>query len=218
MSRTPSAQYPLLLELDTLLPIRPRARKRLTPSPRWEPGSALVPLFIAAPALLVAAILAAQSAPTALRLFAALNVPAALRELSSAIFAAGLGIIGATLAMLLVAGHRSQRPASGRAWASQHLERTVYARQGWVKPPADPVVVVRRAGNRRQGRRHDMPAITPLPYWDALEGLPPSTIAWHTRMDGVPLPQKSHARTAGRKTTRKLSASREYLPLLPMPA
>ena len=96
MSRTPSAQYPLLLELDTLLPIRPRARKHLTPSPRWEPGSALVPLFVATPALLVAAILAAQSAPTALRLFAALNVPAALRELSSAIFAAGLGIIGAS--------------------------------------------------------------------------------------------------------------------------
>src|SRR5215470_5493414 len=84
MSRMPSAQYPIFLEPDTLLPrrpLRPRTRQRLTPSPRWEPGSALVPLVVAAPALLIAAILAAQSAPEALRLLAALNMPAALRAL-----------------------------------------------------------------------------------------------------------------------------------------
>ncbi|HEV8194880.1 MAG TPA: hypothetical protein VGP82_25790 [Ktedonobacterales bacterium] len=206
----PSAQYPLLLELDTLLPIRPRARKRLAPSPRWEPGPALVPLLVAAPALLAASIFAAQSAPTALRLLAALNVPAAMRELTWPILAAGLGIIGATLAMLLLAGHGTRRPVGGRAWASQHLEHAVQARQGWVRRAPEPVVVV-----RRQNYRRGMPAITPLPFWDASEALPRSI---PSRMGASLLTQKQQAHTSGRKTTRKLSASQEYLPLLPMPA
>ncbi len=215
MSRMPSAQYPIFLEPDTLLPVRPprpRARQRLTPSEQWEPGSALVPLMVAAPALLVAAILAAQSAPEALRLLAALNVPAAVRAFSWALFSAGLGIVGATLAMLLLAGHGTRRPVGGRAWASRHLEHRVQARQGQVGRATEPVVVVRR----QDYGPHDMPAITPLPLWEASEAIPRSMLAWHARHARMDASLQRQARAS--RTTRKLSAPGEYLPLLPMPA
>ncbi len=215
----PSSQYPLILEQDTLLPIRPRTyqRQHLTPSQRWEPGSALIPLLVATPALLIAAIRAAQSAPKALRLLAGLNVPAALSELDQALFAAGLGIIGATLAMVFLAGRQTRRPGSGRAWASRHLERKVQARQGWISRPTDSVVVVQRQGYARA----TMPAITPLPDWDASDIR--SILATHARMAVTSLPQQRHMRPTSRKTaklTRKLAAAheRQYMPLLPMPA
>ena len=207
----PSAQYPIFLEPDTLLPVRPRARQRLTPSPRWEPGPALVPLLVAAPALLVAGILAAQSAPVAFQLISGLNVLAALHELRWAIVAAVLGIVGATFSMLLLAGHRTRRPGSGRAWASQHLEREVWARQSWGSRPMDPVIVVRRQG-------YTMPAITPLPSWDAAEVLPPHPLARQPRQTRKNTASPAPRRQARDRATRKLSESRVYMPLLPMPA
>lgn len=208
----PSSHYPLFLEPDTLLPIRPRSRQRLTPNHRWEPGSALIPLLVAAPALLLAAVFAAQSAPIALRLLAGLNVLAAMNELSAALSTAGLGILGATLAMMFIAGRQTRRPVGGRAWASQRLERTVQARQGWISRPTDSVVVVQRQGYSRA----TVPAITPLPLWDASDVR--SMLATHARMATTSLPQQPHTRPASRRATRKLAATREYMPLLPMPA